>query len=83
MPVCGIVVIPREVRNSIVAPAGDHPLALRPWMVPVEMSCTMANSAVHHRRHDPHDRIGRNRRVARMTADREHNGAGPREASIS
>ena len=40
-------------------------------------------NAVHHRRHDPHDRIGRNRRVDRMTADREHNGAGPREASIS
>jgi hypothetical protein len=43
MPVCGIDVMPRDVRNSIVAPAGDHPLAFSPCTVPVDMSWTMAN----------------------------------------
>ena len=36
----------------------------------------IAPDAVHHRRHNPHHRIGRDRRVDHMTADPEHNGAG-------
>ena len=42
----------------------------------------IAPNAVHHRRHETHDRIGRNRRVDRMTAAREHDGAGLRRQRI-
>ena len=76
MPCCGIVLMPRAVRNSIVSAAGDHPLALRPCTAPlrrvVDDGEQIAADAVHHRRDDTHHRVGGNRRIDGVPAARQH-----------